>query len=127
MESDRRHGWTADTTTIADVQRRVAAFLQSRGWPACHDPKSLTMSIAIEAAELMELFQWTASEQADLHGRDPERVERIREELADVIIYCFSLSHRLGIDVAAALDDKIVKNGRKYPPLPASREPAAGA
>ncbi|HEX6988211.1 MAG TPA: nucleotide pyrophosphohydrolase [Bacillota bacterium] len=112
---DELHGWRADETTVAAVQERISRFLESRGWPAYHAPKNLAMSIAIEAAELMELFQWVESNRSDAYAADPENRQRILEELADVIIYCFSLGHRLGVDIAAALDEKIVRNGRKYP------------
>ena len=110
-----RHGWRAQTTTVAEVQERVGRFLEARGWQHVHLPKNLAMSIAIEAAELMELFQWVPSERSDESAREPGFRERLGEELADVIIYCFSLAHRLGLDVAAAVDDKLVKNHRKYP------------
>lgn len=109
------HGWRAETTTIAEVQRRVGQFLEARGWPVYHAPKNLAMSIAIEAAELMEIFQWVESSRSDELAADPQHRRRILEELADVLIYCFSLGHRLGVDLAAAVDDKIVRNGRKYP------------
>ncbi|HEY8449031.1 MAG TPA: nucleotide pyrophosphohydrolase [Bacillota bacterium] len=110
-----RHDWRAATTTIAAVQERVGRFLEARGWQQCHLPKNLAMSIAIEAAELMELYQWVPSEDSDDRSADPVFRERLGEELADVLIYCFSLAHRLGLDVAAVIDDKLVKNGRKYP------------
>lgn len=119
---DAPHGWQAGSTTVAAVQARIAEFLESRGWPAYHAPKNLAMSIAIEAAELMELFQWVESDRSDAYAADPEHRRRIVEELADVMIYCFSLGHRLGIDVAAALDEKIVLNGRKYPPRPGAMD-----
>lgn len=114
---DELHGWRAAETTVAAVQERIGRFAESRGWPAFHAPKNLAMSIAIEAAELMELFQWVESDRSDEFAADPDRRRRILEELADVIIYCFSMGHRLGVDIAAALDEKIVRNGDKYPRL----------
>jgi len=123
---DEFHGWRAGDTTIAAVQERIGRFIESRGWPVFHDPKNLAMSIAIEAAELMELFQWVESGRSDEVASDPEHRRRILEELADVMIYCFSLGHRLGVDVAAALDEKIVRNGRKYPAV-SGDGPGAGS
>lgn len=114
-EPEALHGWRAETTTIAEIQERVRRFLERRGWQAYHSPKNLAMSIAIEAAELMELLQWVPSEDSDAAAAEAQRRQRLREELADVLIYCFSLGHRLGMDLAAAIDEKIVANGRKYP------------
>lgn len=72
------------------------------------------MSIAIEASELMEIFQWISTEEAQ-HISSTEEFTHLKEELSDVIIYCISLSNQLDIDVVAAIEDKIGKNGRKYP------------
>lgn len=123
-EPEAPHGWRAETTTLAEVQERVRRFLERRGWQSYHAPKNLAMSIAIEAAELMELLQWVPSEDSDRVAADAGLRRRIREELADVLIYCFSLGHRLGLDLAAAIDEKIVSNGRKYP-VPQGADDAA--
>jgi NTP pyrophosphatase (non-canonical NTP hydrolase) len=73
-------------------------------------PQDLAVSISIEAAELLEIFQWAIKEEVD-----PEKVEKIREELADVLIYSLSLANRLKLDVATIVDDKIKLNTEKYP------------
>jgi dCTP diphosphatase len=73
------------------------------------------MSIAIEAAELMELFQWTDNDEATtLAGAGPHR-ERLSEELADVLIYCLTLANALDLDVSTIIKHKLEANGRKYP------------
>lgn len=72
------------------------------------------MSIGIEAAELMEIFQWSTTEDAWAIGESDE-FEHLQEELADVLIYCMSLANELDIDVAAAIDDKMKKNARRWP------------
>lgn len=72
------------------------------------------MSIAIEASELMEIFQWISTEEA-WNINNTSEFTHLKEELSDVIIYCLSLANQLDIDVAAAIEDKIEKNSRKYP------------
>lgn len=101
----------SDTTTnIQQLKDLVAGFVEERRWNRFHSPKNLSMSIAIEAAELMELFQWTdGTDTADIP------MGRVREELADVIIYCLSLANATGIDLAEAVQDKVAANAQKYP------------
>ena len=100
---------------IQDLKNKIALFVKKRGWGKLHNPKNLSMSIAIEAAELMEIFQWlTIDESWDIINSDTELIH-LKEELADVIIYCLSLSNQLGIDVYAAIEDKIQKNEQRFP------------
>ena len=102
-------------TTLAELKVRIQAFIDERDWRQFHDPKNLAMSIAIETAELMEHFQWVRSE--DLHAirRDPEKMQEIREELADLTIFAVSFANAMEIDVAEAIERKLLKNARKYP------------
>jgi len=95
------------------LQQRLAAFATARDWEQFHSPKNLAMALAVEAAELVEEFQWLTEEQS--RKLDPERRERVRLELADVFIYLLRIADRLGVDLLAAADDKIVLNERKYP------------
>ncbi len=102
--------------SISAIQQAVRNFRDARDWRQFHSPKNLSMSIAIEAAELMEHFQWlTTKEATHLAQSDPEAKNAIVEELADVLIYCFSLADILDCDVAEIVFDKLVKNGQKYP------------
>ncbi len=94
---------------------KLEEFLIERDWEKFHDPKNLAMSISIEAAELMELFQWLTTEEAIAESKKPELRERIKEEIADVMLYCFSLARIIDIDVSQAMLDKIRKNKKKYP------------
>lgn len=102
------------TTNIQELKNKVLTFVQERNWDKLHNPKNLAMSIAIEAGELMEIFQWLDEEEAT-HIMDSDENVHLKEELADIIIYCLSLSNRLGIDVSNAIEEKIEKNGMKYP------------
>ena len=102
-------------TTIKDLRSLVAQFVRERDWEQFHDPKNLAMSIAIEAAELMEHFQWDRNDQIpDLFSK-PGKREEVEEELADVACYCLSLANNLKVDLAEAIEKKILKNAKKYP------------
>ncbi len=102
--------------TLANLRARVRDFVRERDWEQFHSPKNLSMSIAIEAAELMECFQWDSSTEsnADLckNGAPPAAVD----ELADVLIYCLALANTLGVDdLGAAVLDKLERSGQRYP------------
>ncbi|AEG16631.1 hypothetical protein Desku_3137 [Desulfofundulus kuznetsovii DSM 6115] len=96
--------------TLQDLKNMVAAFVEERDWAQFHTPKNLAMSVAIEAAELMELFQWS-----DGRELEPGLLERVEEELADVLIYCLAMANTAGIDLARAVKQKMAANARKYP------------
>jgi NTP pyrophosphatase (non-canonical NTP hydrolase) len=103
------------TTTVSALIKLVEDFIVEREWEPFHDPKNLSASIAIEAAELMEHFQWLRSDQLDDVRRRPEAMRLIREELADVVAYTLSFARTMGIDVSTALADKMKQNALKYP------------
>lgn len=96
-----------DATTIAELKELIVAFRDERGWKDEHSPKNLSMSIAIEAAELMEHFQW------DTYRR--ENKQEIADELADILSYCLNLADVLDIDVATTFRDKLKRAALKYP------------
>ena len=95
------------------LQQRLAAFAAARDWEQFHSPKNLAMALSVEAAELVEEFQWLT--EAESNALDAERRERVRLELADVFIYLLRLADRLEVDLMRAADDKIALNERKYP------------
>ena len=103
------------TTTLAALRTAVAAFVAERDWAQFHNAKDLAVSICIEAAELLEEFQWHDAAQVAAASRDPEALERARLELADILVYCLCLSNALEIDVSQAVQDKLALAGRKYP------------
>lgn len=104
-----------ESTTIAELKQQVAAFVAERDWQRYHDPKNLSMAIAIEAAELMEHFQWLRSEELQSALADPAMQNEVRDELADIACFMLALSSRLNIDLAQAIEDKMAKNRKKYP------------
>ncbi|ASV67805.1 MULTISPECIES: nucleotide pyrophosphohydrolase [Cytobacillus] len=95
---------------IKNLINTINDFRDERNWRQYHNPKDLAISISIEAAELLEDFQWKSSEKAL-----KENGENIREEIADVLIYSLMLCSDLNLDVKEIIEDKIVKNGKKYP------------
>jgi dCTP diphosphatase len=107
---------TDDSTTLADLKQRMAAFVAAREWQKYHRPKNLAMSLAIEAAELMEHFQWLTPEEADAALADPATREQVGDEMSDVLAFLLSLANCTGIDLAAAFEAKMLKNEQKYPP-----------
>lgn len=106
---------TDQTTTVHELRSQVAEFVAARQWEPFHTPKNLSMSLAIEAAELMEHFQWISGEAADQVLQQPQNLQAIGEELADVICYALALANRLQIDVSTTLAAKMQKNASKYP------------
>src|SRR5262245_63068968 len=103
------------STTLADLRDLARRFVDERDWRQFHSPKNLSMSLAIEAAELMEHFQWIDAAESRRIGDDPSRLAEVRDEIADVLCYVFALANELDIDVSTALRDKMVKNAAKYP------------
>lgn len=98
---------------LEDLTRQIVAFRDARDWKQFHSPKNLAASISIEAAELLECFQWSSDETIadDVEKRRGE----IEEEIADVLIYALLLAHDTGIDPAEAVRRKLSKNDAKYP------------
>jgi NTP pyrophosphatase (non-canonical NTP hydrolase) len=104
-----------DDTTLAELKALVNEFRDQRDWEQFHTPKNLSMSIAIEAAELMEELQWLTSEESRRLREDEEKLVRLGEELADIVIYALSFANSLDLDVSTAVRDKLAKNAVKYP------------
>ncbi len=102
-------------TTVGELREAVAAFVDARDWQPFHTPKNLSMSIAIEAAELMERFQWLTTEEAQAAVEHSDEKHAVADELADIVIYCLSLSNALDLDVSSAVLEKLLANEHRYP------------
>lgn len=102
-------------TTLNDLTSQVRLFLKEREWEKYQNPKDLAESICIEAAELLEVFQWVRTEESEQFKNKPQKAQRIKEELADVLIYCLGMASTLNIDLTAAVLEKTENNKRKYP------------
>ena len=90
--------------------QRVLQFRNDRDWRQFHTPKDLAISMSLEAAELLEVFQWSGT---DLECRD--KLGKIREELADVLSYCILMADVCGLDLDEIMNEKVSKNEAKYP------------
>lgn len=99
--------------SITDLAELLRKFADEREWEQFHSPKNLAMALTVETAELLEEFQWLTEQQS----RQPEQecLDRIKEEVGDVMIYLVLLSDHLGIDPVAAAFEKIENNRAKYP------------
>jgi len=98
---------------LSDIAERIRMFARARDWERFHTPKNLAASVAIEAAELQEVFQWLSDEQSQNLSRN--QIVRAREEIADVAIYLIRLADRLGVDLGEAILEKLAANGLRYP------------
>jgi NTP pyrophosphatase (non-canonical NTP hydrolase) len=103
------------SSTVAELRELVADFVDQRDWSQFHAPKNISMALAIEAAELMEHFQWISPEASREIPQDPDTLAAVGEELSDVFGYTLALANELGIDISTAFRAKMVKNARKYP------------
>jgi NTP pyrophosphatase (non-canonical NTP hydrolase) len=96
--------------TLRDELRRFAA---ERDWEQFHSPKNLAAALAVEAAELLEPFQWLTEEES--RRLTPEQAAAVREEMADVLLYLVRLADKLGVDLGEAAREKLRRNAEKYP------------
>ena len=96
--------------SIKEIQDKITSFRDERNWRQFHSPKDLAICISLEAAELLEIFQWSGSD-TGAEGKEG----RVKEELADVMIYCGLMADEMGFDISEIISDKIDENARKYP------------
>jgi len=94
-------------TKIREITKKLIEFRDQRDWSQFHNSKDLAIALSIEASELMELFLWKNSEDAD--------ISKVKDELADVLSFAFLIANNYGFDIGQIIDDKISKNEIKYP------------
>ena len=104
-----------DQATLQSLKDQIRAFSVERDWLQFHTLKNISMSISIEAAELMEHFQWTTPEESNRIAKDPSQKMEISDELADVVIYSIQFANQAGIDLSSAIARKMEINAKKYP------------
>ncbi|MFI1962696.1 nucleotide pyrophosphohydrolase [Streptomyces pathocidini] len=97
------------------MRRRLADFAAARGWQPYHTPKNLASALSVEAAELVEIFQWLTPEESARVMDDPRSAHRVADEVADVLAYLLQFCEVLGIDAPAALSAKIDRNELRFP------------
>ena len=105
---------TDDLVPIKELKDKVRDFVDERDWNRYHHPKELAISMAIEVSELLEIFQW--DEKADIQDirNDEKTMNRIEEEVADVMMYILCISNQLDLDLSRIVLDKLEKNRMKY-------------
>lgn len=106
---------TDDDTPVGQLRTMVRQFVEERHWQQFHSPKNISMALAIEAAELMEHFQWITTAASSELRNDPARLAAVGEELADVLCYGLAMANELGLDVTTTMQAKMRKNRLKYP------------
>lgn len=100
---------------LPDIRKKIRTFAEERDWDQFHSPKNLTMGLASEAAELLEIFQWLTEEQSREIVKNEKEMALVREEVADVFIYLVRLADKLGIDIEEEVKKKMKVNEKKYP------------
>ncbi len=100
---------------IEDLQKRLRQFAIERNWQPYQTPKNLAMAMVVEAAELVEIFQWLTPEQSQQIQADPDKHQHLGEEIADVMLYLLQIADHSGVDIAAAVERKLLLNAIKHP------------
>ncbi len=98
---------------LEQLTQRLRSFADARDWGQFHSPKNLSMALIVEAAELVEHFQWLTEDQS--RTLSPEKLREVELEMADIFIYLVRMADRLGVDLVSAASRKIEINERKYP------------
>ena len=102
-------------TCVSELKAKLARFVRERDWEQYHSPKNLAMSAAIEAAELMEHFQWLTIEESEKALMDRKVRSEVEDELADIALYILEFCNMCGLDLSTAVLRKLKKNAAKYP------------
>ena len=100
---------------VNEVNNKLRKFAEERNWEQFHSPKNLSMALAAEAAELLEIFQWLTEEQSKDIISSGKEIAQVKEEIADVFIYLVRLADKLNIDIEKEVLAKIALNEMKYP------------
>ena len=100
---------------IDDLTAAIREFAQQRDWECFHTPKNLAMALSVEVAELVELFQWLTPEESAALVDASEGRAAIEDEIADIAIYLLRIADVMGVDVAAAVRDKLQRNSERFP------------
>ncbi len=98
---------------MEELKHKLREFADARDWEQFHSPKNLAMAMSVEASEVVEHFQWITQEESK--QLNPEKLEKVKQEIGDVLIYLIRLSDQLGIDPVEAAKEKMIINEKKYP------------
>tara|TARA_R110002072_G_scaffold534_3_gene3694 strand:+ start:69724 stop:70086 length:363 start_codon:yes stop_codon:yes gene_type:complete len=100
---------------IEKMMNLIKTFAEKRDWDQFHSPKNISMALAVESSELLEIFQWLKEEQSWEVMKDEKTSVAVKDEIADVAVYLLRLCDLLSVDLENAIVDKMKKNGEKYP------------
>lgn len=101
--------------TLHEIKETVKKFCEARDWDQFHNAKDLAIALSIEASELLEHFRWKDEKEVSALFENPEKREKIEDEMADVLYFLVRLSQRYNIDLSESLNRKIEKNNKNYP------------
>ena len=104
-----------NSANIQEIKEKIKAFIKERDWEQYHHPKELAISLSLEAAELLELFQWKEKQDLEDLKKDKELMIKLKEELADIMIYAIDIANYTDIDISESIIKKLKKNSEKYP------------
>jgi dCTP diphosphatase len=96
---------------MEELKLRIKEFIRARDWEQYHAPKNLAMALSVEAAEIVEIFQWKKADEP----LSPTEQEHLRQEIGDVLVYLLELAEKFEIDIVQAAKDKMILNDKKYP------------
>jgi dCTP diphosphatase len=100
---------------LNNLNREVNEFVKERDWDQFHNPKNLAMALSVEASELVEIFQWLDLNQSLELLKNPEKKQKVTDEIADIFVYLLRLSEKCDVDLIEAAKEKLAKNRAKYP------------
>ena len=100
---------------LEKVKKELKNFSSDRDWDQFHSVKNLAMALSVECSELLEIFQWMSEEDSNQIKNSPEKLQNVRDEIADVFVYLLRISEKLNIDLELAVTEKMIKNAEKYP------------
>ncbi len=112
-KSPNTHVKKINQQSLSELQTMIRKFCDERDWDQFHNPKDLSISLALEAAEVLEHFQWKNKDEMAIHS--VKNKDAIAEELADVLYWVLLLSNKLDVDLVSSFQDKMLKNEQKYP------------
>ena len=99
--------------TLIEIRKKIKKFSKERDWDKFHNPKNISMALGSESGELLDILAWKTEEESK--NLDEQTMNLIKEELSDILIYCFRMCDILKIDPIKAIDEKLKINARNYP------------
>jgi len=100
---------------LAKLNQDILNFVSERDWDQFHSVKNLSMALSVESSELLEIFQWMKEEDSNKVKNNPEVMEKVQDEVADIFLYLMRILHKTEIDLESAVRNKMKKNALKYP------------